>query len=245
MNKQSLSSDRANTSCTVSSPVVVALDYPDQQQALSMAGLLNPAQCRVKVGKELFTAAGPVVVESLHGLGFDVFLDLKFHDIPNTCAKAVGAAAELGVWMVNVHASGGRRMMEAARNEIEKKSHKPLLIGVTVLTSMERADLADIGLDIDPQVQVERLATLTEQSGLDGVVCSAQEVALIRAACGPKFLTVTPGIRPEGTAQGDQRRVLTPHQAQLAGVNYMVIGRPITQAADPALACEQILASLS
>jgi len=210
-----------------------------------MAGLLNPAQCRVKVGKELFTAAGPAIIESLHHLGFDVFLDLKFHDIPNTCAKAVGAAAELGVWMVNVHASGGRRMMEAARNEIEKKSHRPLLIGVTVLTSMERADLADIGLDIDPQVQVERLATLTEQSGLDGVVCSAREVALIRAACGPKFLTVTPGIRPEGTEQGDQRRVLTPLQAQNAGVNYMVIGRPITQASDPALACEQILASLS
>jgi orotidine-5'-phosphate decarboxylase len=245
MNKQSFSSDRANTSCAVSSPVVVALDYPDQQQALAMAGLLNPAQCRVKVGKELFTAAGPAIIESLHHLGFDVFLDLKFHDIPNTCAKAVGAAAELGVWMVNVHASGGRRMMEAARNEIEKKSHRPLLIGVTVLTSMERADLADIGLDIDPQVQVERLAKLTEQSGLDGVVCSAQEVALIRAACGPKFLTVTPGIRPEGTEQGDQRRVLTPLQAQNAGVNYMVIGRPITQASDPALACEQILASLS
>jgi len=245
MNKQSLSSDRANASCAVSSPVVVALDYPDQQQALAMAGLLDPSRCRVKVGKELFTAAGPAIVDSLHGLGFEVFLDLKFHDIPNTCAKAVGAAAELGVWMVNVHASGGRRMMEAARNEIEMKSHRPLLIGVTVLTSMERADLADIGLDIDPQVQVERLAALTEQSGLDGVVCSAQEVALIRAACGPKFLTVTPGIRPEGTEQGDQRRVLTPLQAQNAGVNYMVIGRPITQASDPALACEQILASLS
>lgn len=245
MTEQFTFSESRRSVGAVSSPVVVALDYPHPQQALAMASLLNPAQCRVKVGKELFTAAGPAIIESLHKLGFDVFLDLKFHDIPNTCAKAVGAAAELGVWMVNVHASGGRRMMEAARNEIEKKSHKPLLIGVTVLTSMERADLADIGLDVDPRIQVERLARLTERSGLDGVVCSAQEVALIRAACHEQFLTVTPGIRPEGSEQGDQRRVLTPRQAQIAGVSYMVIGRPITQAADPALACEQILAGLS
>ncbi|UXD87963.1 orotidine-5'-phosphate decarboxylase [Thalassolituus hydrocarboniclasticus] len=245
MNKQSFSADNAGSIRSVSSPVVVALDYPDQTQALAMAALLNPHQCRVKVGKELFTAAGPAIVEALHKLGFEVFLDLKFHDIPNTCAKAVAAAADLGVWMVNVHASGGRRMMEAARNEIDKKTHKPLLIGVTVLTSMERADLADIGLDIEPRVQVERLAKLTENSGLDGVVCSAQEVDLIRAACGKEFLTVTPGIRPEGSEQGDQRRVLTPRQALDAGVNYMVIGRPITQAADPALACERILAGLS
>ncbi len=245
MNKQSFSADNAGSVRSVSSPVVVALDYPDQTQALAMAALLNPHQCRVKVGKELFTAAGPAIVEALHKLGFEVFLDLKFHDIPNTCAKAVAAAADLGVWMVNVHASGGRRMMEAARNEIDKKTHKPLLIGVTVLTSMERADLADIGLDIEPRVQVERLAKLTENSGLDGVVCSAQEVDLIRAACSKEFLTVTPGIRPQGSEHGDQRRVLTPRQALDAGVNYMVIGRPITQAADPALACERILAGLS
>jgi len=215
------------------SPVVVALDYPTQAQALAMAGQLDPSMCRVKVGKELFTASGPEVVENLHKLGFDVFLDLKFHDIPNTCAKAVGVAADLGVWMVNVHASGGRRMMEAARNEIEKKAHKPLLIGVTVLTSMEQPDLADIGLDIDPQLQVKRLAKLTEQSGLDGVVCSAQEVGLIRQTCSPEFLTVTPGIRPEGSEQGDQRRIMTPKQAQEAGVSYMVIGRPITLNSSP------------
>ena len=215
------------------SPVVVALDYPTQAQALAIAGQLDPSMCRVKVGKELFTASGPEIVENLHKLGFDVFLDLKFHDIPNTCAKAVGVAADLGVWMVNVHASGGRRMMEAARNEIEKKTHKPLLIGVTVLTSMEQPDLADIGLDIDPQLQVKRLAKLTEQSGLDGVVCSAQEVGLIRQTCSPEFLTVTPGIRPEGSEQGDQRRIMTPKQAQEAGVSYMVIGRPITLNSSP------------
>lgn len=235
----------------ISSPVVVALDYATQADAIAMAQRLNPAECRVKVGKELFTSAGPQVVEALHKLGFEVFLDLKFHDIPNTCAKAVGAAADLGVWMVNVHASGGRRMMEAARNELAKKTHQPLLIGVTVLTSMERADLAEIGLDIDPQVQVERLARLTQSSGLDGVVCSAQEVALInglsRQSVAPTdkpFLTVTPGIRPAGSEQGDQRRIMTPQQAQAAGVSYMVIGRPITQAADPAQACADILASL-
>ncbi|WP_414716385.1 MULTISPECIES: orotidine-5'-phosphate decarboxylase [unclassified Thalassolituus] len=226
------------------SPVIVALDFPDADQALSMAERLNPEECRVKVGKELFTSAGPSVVEALQHKGFDVFLDLKFHDIPNTCAKAVGAAAELGVWMVNVHASGGRRMMEAAREEVEKKSHQPLLIAVTVLTSMEREDLADIGLDIDPVVQVERLAKLTERCGFHGVVCSAQEVGLIRSACSPQFLTVTPGIRPAGSDAGDQRRIMTPPQAQEAGVSYMVIGRPITQAADPAAACHDILTSL-
>ncbi len=229
---------------TVSSPIVVALDYPTQAQALAMAKQLNPTQCRVKVGKELFTSAGPQVVEALHKLGFEVFLDLKFHDIPNTCAKACAAAAELGVWMVNVHASGGRRMMEAARNEIDKASHQPLLIGVTVLTSMEQADLAELGLNISPIEQVERLAKLTQSSGLDGVVCSAKEVELISKVCGKDFLTVTPGIRPAGAEQGDQRRILTPAQAKAVGVHYMVIGRPITQAADPALACANIIKEL-
>ncbi|GGY32321.1 orotidine 5'-phosphate decarboxylase [Bacterioplanes sanyensis] len=233
------------TSSSCTSPVVVALDYSSADSALSLAKQLNPQQCRVKVGKELFTSAGPKVVEALQQLGFDVFLDLKFHDIPNTCAKAVGAAADLGVWMVNVHASGGMRMMTAARDELEKKSHQPLLIGVTVLTSMEQVDLAGIGLDVEPLTQVERLARLTQQAGLDGVVCSAQEVGLIREACGTEFLTVTPGIRPAGSAQGDQRRVLTPQQAKEQGVSYMVIGRPITQAADPAQACADIVSSLS
>ena len=212
---------------------------------MSLAKQLNPKHCRVKVGKELFTSAGPSVVEALQTLGFDVFLDLKFHDIPNTCAKAVAAAADLGVWMVNVHASGGLRMMTAAREALEKKSHQPLLIGVTVLTSMEQSDLADIGLDIEPLTQVERLARLTQTAGLDGVVCSAQEVGLIGDACGADFLTVTPGIRPAGSEQGDQRRVLTPQQAKQQGVSYMVIGRPITQAQDPATACADIVSSLA
>lgn len=229
---------------SVSSPIVVALDYPTQAQALAMAKQLDPTQCRVKVGKELFTSAGPQVVDALHKLGFEVFLDLKFHDIPNTCAKACAAAADLGVWMVNVHASGGRRMMEAARNEIDKASHQPLLIGVTVLTSMEQADLAELGLNVSPIEQVERLAKLTQSSGLDGVVCSAKEVELISKVCGKDFLTVTPGIRPAGTEQGDQRRVLTPAQAKAAGVHYMVIGRPITQAVDPKLACANIIKEL-
>lgn len=233
------------------SPIVVALDYPSAEQALYMARQLDPQQCRVKVGKELFTRSGPAMIEHLHQLNFDVFLDLKFHDIPNTCAKAVAAAADLGVWMVNVHASGGRRMMDAARNEIDKRQQKPLLIGVTVLTSMERSDLAELGLDIDPQQHVERLARLTAQCGLDGVVCSAHEVAIIQRIAQEQgrsehtpFLTVTPGIRPEGSEQGDQRRVMTPQQAQQAGVNYMVIGRPITQNSQPARACQAILDSL-
>lgn len=234
-------SDKASSK----SPIVVALDYSNIAQAMNMAEKLDPAACRVKVGKELFTSSGPQIVEKLQARGFDVFLDLKFHDIPNTCAKAVGAAADMGVWMVNVHASGGRRMMEAAREEVEKKSHKPLLIAVTVLTSMERGDLADIGLDIEPIEQVRRLAALTKNSGFDGVVCSAQEVAAIGEICGKDFKTVTPGIRPAGSEQGDQRRIMTPQQALAAGVHYMVIGRPITQAADPARACEDILNSLS
>ena len=228
------------TQSPIQSPIVVALDFPTQEQALAMADQLDPKLCRVKVGKELYTATGPVILEQLHKRGYDVFLDLKFHDIPNTCAKAVGVAADLGVWMVNVHASGGLKMMEAARNELEKKTHKPLLIGVTVLTSMERSDLAEIGLDIEPMEQVERLAKLTQLSGLDGVVCSAREVALIREICGKDFLTVTPGIRPEGSDVGDQKRVMTPKQAVEAGVDYMVIGRPIAQANDSVVALSLI-----
>ena len=227
------------------SPIVVALDYSTLDDALATARLLDPARCRVKVGKELFTSTGPVVLERLHDLGFEVFLDLKFHDIPNTCAKAVGAAADLGVWMVNVHASGGRRMMEAARNELEKRAHQPLLIGVTVLTSMDQSDLAELGLNVTPEQQVARLATLAQSSGLDGVVCSAQEVAIIRQHCGADFSTVTPGIRPSWSATQDQKRIMTPEQAVAAGVDYMVIGRPITQSDDPAAACQKILDSLA
>lgn len=228
---------------TTDSPIIVALDFPTKEQALAMADQLDPSLCRVKVGKELFTASGPSILEELHKRKYEVFLDLKFHDIPNTCSKAVGVAADLGVWMVNVHASGGRRMMEASRNEIEKRTHKPLLIGVTVLTSMEAQDLAEVGIDVTLQQQVERLAKLTQSSGLDGVVCSAQEVALIREACGSEFLTVTPGIRPEGSEQADQRRVMTPLQARKAGVSYMVIGRPVTQSDIPKNICKTIVES--
>ena len=185
------------------SPIVVALDYPTPKQALEMAKQLDPSKCRVKVGKELFTASGPAVLEELHKMDFDVFLDLKFHDIPNTCAGAVAAAAELGVWMVNVHASGGERMMNAAAEAIVNKNNKPILIAVTVLTSMEQSDLAGIGLDISPRQQVERLAKLAKQSGMDGVVSSAQEIEMIKKLCGNDFLTVTPGIRPAGSAAGD------------------------------------------
>lgn len=225
--------------------IIVALDYADAAQALAMARQLDPARCRVKVGKELFTRSGPGVVEQLQALGFEVFLDLKFHDIPHTVAKAVRAAAELGVWMVNVHASGGRRMLEQAKNELlQVPNATTLLIGVTVLTSMERDDLAEIGLDIDPLVQVQRLARLTESCGLDGVVCSAWEVAPLREIISSNFQLITPGIRPQESQADDQRRIMTPANALAAGSNYLVIGRPITQAENPLTALARIEASL-
>jgi orotidine-5'-phosphate decarboxylase len=227
--------------------ILVALDYPTADQAMAMAQQLDPNVCRVKVGKELFTRCGPSVVESLQGLGFDLFLDLKFHDIPNTVAKACAAAAELGVWMVNVHASGGRRMMEAAQEAVAKSGsaqQRTKLIAVTVLTSMERADLSEIGLDMDPLDQVKRLAALTQSSGLDGVVCSAQEASALRAQAGASFELITPGIRPADAEKGDQRRVMAPAEAIAAGSTYLVIGRPITGAADPAAAAAAIQAEV-
>ena len=225
--------------------VIVALDYDNQADALAFVSRIDPTSCRLKVGKEMFTLFGPDFVRELHKRGFSVFLDLKFHDIPNTCSKAVKAAAELGVWMVNVHASGGERMMSAAREALDKFQQKPLLIGVTVLTSMEQSDLAGIGLDVAPQEQVKRLAQLTKASGLDGVVCSAQEAVMLKELCGQDFKLVTPGIRPSFAAQGDQRRVMTPSEAMAAGVDYMVIGRPITQAKDPIEALTLIEQELS
>jgi orotidine-5'-phosphate decarboxylase len=226
------------------SPIIVALDFPSRDAALALARQLDPAQCRVKVGKELFTRCGPLVVEELQQLGFEVFLDLKFHDIPNTTAMAVKAAAELGVWMVNVHCSGGLRMMSACREELGKLSGpRPLLIGVTVLTSMEQSDLAGIGLDVAPAEQVMRLAALAGQAGLDGLVCSAQEAAALKAAHAGLQL-VTPGIRPAGSAADDQKRILTPKQALAAGSDYLVIGRPISQAENPAASLATIVASL-
>ncbi|UUM31383.1 orotidine-5'-phosphate decarboxylase [Vibrio japonicus] len=215
--------------------VIVALDYDNQKDALSFVDRIDPNSCRLKVGKEMFTLFGPDFVKELHKRDFSVFLDLKFHDIPNTCSKAVRAAAELGVWMVNVHASGGERMMAASREILEPYGKdRPLLIGVTVLTSMEQSDLAGIGLDIAPQEQVIRLATLTKNSGLDGVVCSAQEATMLKSKLGQEFKLVTPGIRPVGATLGDQKRVMTPVEAVKSGSDYLVIGRPITQAANPA-----------
>lgn len=214
--------------------IIVALDFEQQRDALAFADNVDPKSCRLKVGKEMFTLFGPEFVKQLHQRGFSVFLDLKFHDIPNTCSKAVRAAAELGVWMVNVHASGGERMMTASREILEPYGHdKPLLIGVTVLTSMEQQDLSGVGVLSTPREQVLNLARLTHNSGLDGVVCSAHEASALKAELGQEFTLVTPGIRPVGSAQGDQRRIMTPLQARQAGSDYLVIGRPITQAAQP------------
>lgn len=230
---------------TAESPIIVALDYDAADPALAMADRLDPARVRVKVGKELFTRAGPAVVEALAARGFEVFLDLKFHDIPNTVAGAVRAAADLGVWMVNVHASGGGRMLDAAREALANRQARPRLIAVTVLTSQTEADLREIGLTVSAEEQVRRLALLSRDHGLDGVVCSAREAPLLRQACGPDFDLVTPGIRPEGSAGDDQRRVVTPARARDLGVSHMVIGRPITRAENPTAVVDDILQSLS
>lgn len=216
--------------------IIIALDYPQAAPALDLADRLDPKQCRLKVGKELFTASGPMLVEQLMRRGFDIFLDLKFHDIPNTTAQACKAAAGLGVWMVNVHALGGRRMMETAREAMVNSAQQPKLIAVTMLTSMAQGDLAELGITATPAEMVLRLATLARDSGLDGVVCSAQESALLRERCGSEFCLVTPGIRPAQASLDDQSRVMTPLAAMQAGSSYLVIGRPITQAADPLLA---------
>ncbi|WP_434359796.1 orotidine-5'-phosphate decarboxylase [Parasalinivibrio latis] len=226
--------------------VIVALDYANKDDALAFVDRLVPGSCHLKVGKEMFTLFGPEFVRALHQRGHSVFLDLKFHDIPNTCARAVAAAAELGVWMVNVHASGGERMMVAAREALEPYGNdKPLLIGVTVLTSMETSDLSGIGITREPQEHVLSLATLTKNSGLDGVVCSAQESTMLKSALGAEFKLVTPGIRPAGSDAGDQRRIMTPVDAVAAGSDYLVIGRPITKAEDPAAVLAAINMSLN
>lgn len=222
------------------SKLIVALDCADRDQALALARRLDPGLCRVKVGKELFTAAGPALVRDLMAAGYDVFLDLKFHDIPNTVAQACKAAARLGVWMVNVHALGGRRMLMAAREALEAADRRPKLVAVTLLTSLERADLEEVGLGGDPARRVMRLASLARDCGLDGVVCSALEVAGLRRALGAGFCLVTPGIRTAGVARDDQSRVSTPAGAVRAGADYLVIGRPITRAPDPLAALLEI-----
>ena len=213
--------------------IIVALDYPEAAPALDLAAHLEPSLCRLKVGKELFTAAGPQLLEQFMRRGFDIFLDLKFHDIPNTAAQACKAAAALGVWMLNVHALGGRKMMEAAREAVAQAARPPKLIAVTVLTSMAQQDLSEIGIDATPADLVLRLTTLARDSGLDGVVCSAQEAAALRREFGDNFCLVTPGIRPADAAADDQSRIMTPRAALEAGSSYLVIGRPITRADDP------------
>lgn len=232
------------TTPPIDSPIVVALDFQEAQQALAFAAQIDPALCKLKVGKELFTSAGPQLVEQLVNQGFKVFLDLKFHDIPNTVAKACEAASKLGVWMLNVHASGGSAMMQSALEGTSKGSTgtpTPYLIAVTVLTSMNQAALHELGIEANIEQHVLRLAQLTKTAGLDGVVCSAQEATLIRQHIGQDFLLVTPGIRPSFASKDDQSRILTPSQALAVGSNYLVIGRPITQAADPIQALHLIL----
>ncbi|OUR77953.1 orotidine 5'-phosphate decarboxylase [Colwellia psychrerythraea] len=221
--------------------VVVALDFDKKQDALSFVDKIQPTDARLKVGKEMFTYFGPEFVKQLTGKGFDVFLDLKFHDIPNTVAKAVTAAADLGVWMVNVHASGGSQMMTKAKQALDNYGNDaPLLIAVTVLTSMGQEDLHGLGINKTPAEQVNFLANLTKQSGLDGVVCSAWEAEQLKSDLGKEFKLITPGIRPAGSAQDDQQRIMTPKQAIDVGVDYLVIGRPITKAVDPQLVLQQI-----
>ncbi len=224
--------------------LIVALDTHSEDAALALADQLDPRQCRVKVGKELFTYTGPVVVKALHARGFEVFLDLKFHDIPNTTAHAVQAAADLGVWMVNVHASGGRQMMQTAAERLRLGGYATHLIGVTVLTSMTAEDLRDTGITVTPAEQVKRLAKLAFDSGLAGVVCSAQEAAMLRAELGSDFLLVTPGIRPAGSNSDDQKRIVTPVDAMSAGASHLVIGRPITQSDSPKQTVLDILESI-
>jgi orotidine-5'-phosphate decarboxylase len=218
--------------------IIVALDFPTAEQAMLFTARLDPGTCRVKVGKELFTAAGPRLVEKIIGKGFDVFLDLKFHDIPSTVANACRVAAGLGVWMMNVHALGGRKMLSAAREAVPPGSAK--LIAVTLLTSMGRSDLNDVGLSGEPGDVVRRLAVLAHDCALDGVVSSALEAMELRKTMGEHFCLVTPGIRPAGASLDEQKRVTTPLQAIRNGASYLVIGRPITQASDPTLLVQQL-----
>jgi orotidine-5'-phosphate decarboxylase len=225
--------------------IIVALDFPDAKAALDLADRLDPARCRVKVGKELFTAAGPAPVEALASRGFGVFLDLKFHDIPSTVASACRAAVRLGVWMLNVHAAGGRAMLVAAREAVPVEAGAPKLIAVTLLTSMSEADLADVGLEGTLDQVVARLALLAQSSGLDGVVCSPREATALRALCGSEFCLVTPGVRPTGADGDDQQRIMTPAAAIASGASYLVIGRPITRAPDPLAALERIDAEIA
>lgn len=225
--------------------VIVALDFATEKDAWQMLEHLDPERCRVKLGKELFTRAGPALVRRIVESGFDVFLDLKYHDIPNTVASACSAAADLGCWMVNVHASGGRAMMEAAAERLAQYQTRPILVAVTVLTSMDDAAIAEVGYNLSADKLVLQLASLTQQCGLDGVVCSAHEIRSIKQQCGQHFMAVTPGVRPKGSRVGDQRRVATPVAALDAGADFLVVGRPITRAEDPQAAVKAIYGEIS
>ena len=224
--------------------IVVALDVSTTSELKDLVAQIPNTHCRVKIGKELFTSVGPLAVEICHAAGLEVFLDLKFHDIPNTCAKAVLSAARLGVWMTNVHCAGGADMMRAAREILENQAHRPLLVGVTVLTSMSQKDLRETGVERDLEIQVDHLGRLAQQSGLDGVVCSAQETQRLRQSLGDDFCVVTPGIRPSWSGREDQTRIVTPHEAIKNGSDYLVIGRPITASADPEQSIAKIVAEL-
>lgn len=226
------------------SKIIVALDYANAKDALALVDQLDANLCKLKVGKELFTAAGPSLVETLVAKDFKVFLDLKFHDIPNTVAKACKAASDLGVWMLNVHASGGSAMMQAALEGVNQSNENPYLIAVTVLTSMNQATLSEINIQQPIEQQVLSLAQLAQNVGLHGVVCSAQEATLLRKHVNANFLLVTPGIRPANASKDDQSRIVTPQDALQQGANYLVIGRPITQAEQPAKALQDILQSI-
>jgi orotidine-5'-phosphate decarboxylase len=226
--------------------IVVALDFENKSEALALIDRLDPSLCRLKIGKEMFTHFGPEFVTEVQNKGFDVFLDLKFHDIPNTVAKAVKAAADLGVWMVNVHASGGSKMMQAARDILKPYGDKaPLLIAVTVLTSMSEDDLLDLGITKSPEQQVNFLAGLAHKAGMDGVVCSAQEAQMLKTNYGVEFKLITPGIRTADASVDDQKRIMTPEKAVNAGSDYLVIGRAITKSADPINTMKEIYSSLN
>lgn len=225
-------------------PLLIALDYNRSADALALAAQLSPDLCRLKIGKELYTREGRQLVEALQGIGYDIFLDLKYHDIPNTVAAALRVAAEMGVWMVNVHASGGRKMLETAADALARYRQPPLLIAVTVLTSLGEAELREIGIDEPLAAHVARLTALAASSGLNGVVCSAHEAGAVKAAHDRDFLTVTPGIRPAGSSADDQTRTMTPAAALQAGSDYLVIGRPVTRAEKPAVALADIITSI-
>ncbi|MCP5409596.1 MAG: orotidine-5'-phosphate decarboxylase [Chromatiaceae bacterium] len=225
--------------------IIVALDFSSKEPALDLISQLDPSLCRLKVGKEMFTRLGPAFVETLAAMGFQVFLDLKFHDIPNTVAAACEAAADLGVWMINLHASGGRRMMEAARERLERRPERPLLVAVTILTSLSERDLAEVGYSGTAVENVQRLAGLAHFSGLDGIVCSPLEAAAVRDQVDREFLLVTPGVRPLSVSQNDQKRVMTPLDALNNGADMLVIGRPITAAPDPLESLRAIQAEIA